>query len=465
MEVHLENKNHGGKRMKKILLCVLVATLLLGVNAGIASATSTHMKGAVGPKETSLTIYNGFALVREVYEVKLERGKNEIWFGDFPDQVDSSSIRIRSLTAPENIIVLEQSFDKNGTIPSFLWIIGPPISKSFIASVKNLMSGCTKNLTTGEITTQQFIRTHVIELSYFVRGISWQTMYRLESLKILKSVDSEDMNAFKFSSWVVITNKSGNRLPYRKAKIKLVAGDVHRAGGRFFALGEGKAPSGQFEERKFFEYHTYTLDKYVTLGHDEIKIIPLSSSSKFLHPEKKFIFECQHSNKVQIWLSFLNSEENGLGIPLPAGIVQVFKQDTDGQLEFIGEDQIDHTPKDEKISLYIGNAFDIVGERVVTDRKQIDARTWEESIKITLKNHKDEDITITAIERLYGDWEITDKSMWQQYYDYEEDANVLELNNPEIGEYRKKDAQTMEFVIHIHKDGIGYIRYTVRYKK
>lgn len=460
MEVHLENKNHGGKRMKKILLCVLVATLLLGVNAGIASATSTHMKGAVGPKETSLTIYNGFALVREVYEVKLERGKNEIWFGDFPDQVDSSSIRIRSLTAPENIIVLEQSFDKNGTIPSFLWIIGPPISKSFIASVKNLMSGCTKNLTTGEITTQQFIRTHVIELSYFVRGITWQAKYRLEINK------SEDV--FNFSGYVVITNQSGNPVEYKDAKIKLVAGNVHQVGGRSHALGEGKAPSSQFEERRFFEYHTYALGKYITLKWNEMKLIPFfpEISTKLLRNsptfQKKLIFEGQRSNKVQIWLSFLNSEDNGLGMPLPAGVIQVFKKDSDGQLEFIGEDRIDHTPKDEMINLYIGNAFDIIAERQVRERKKINDHTWEETIEIILNNHKDKNVEITVIEHLpYIDWKIIDIEIKKGFGTPKpEDKKLPRL----ITYYKKRDAQTIEFRPEVvPKNSRTIIIYKIRY--
>lgn len=446
--MHLENKNYGGKgMMKKILLGVLVVTLLLGVSVGVASATYTGMGRAEGslsghfwrtiyPQKTSLTIYNSVTLVKEVYKINLyyPNSEDEIWFGGFPDKVEPVSIRIKSLSAPNEVVVLEQSFNKNS-------------KKLFICRLLN-KSGCSK---------------HRIELSYFVKGISWQVKYRLEVNK------SEDV--FNFSGRVIITNQSGNPVEYKNVKIKLVAGDVHQVGGRFYALGEDKAPASRFEERKFFEYHTYTLDKPTTLKWNETKLIPFFSkiSTKLFQNsstfQKKLIFEGQRSNKVQIRLSFLNSEDNGLGISLPAGVVQVFKQDTDEQLEFIGEDQIGHTPKDEMIELYIGNAFDIVGERTVTDRKQIDTRTWEESIKITFKNHKDEDITITAIERLRGDWKITDKSMWQQYYDYERDANVLELNNPNIGEYRKQDAQTMEFVIHIHKDGIGYIRYTVRYKR
>ncbi len=444
-------KSARGEKMRKVLLVVLVVTLLLGVSFGVASATSTRMKNAVGPA-TSLTIYNGgLALVREVYKVKLDKGKNEIWFGDFPDTVDPSSIRIKSLNTPDDLVVLEQSFDKNRTIPSFLWMIGWPISKSFIALVHNKYTWNykIKDKITYEVTGREyhFTKDHMIELSYFVRGITWQTIYRLE---ILKSAVSENKDAFKFSSWVVITNKSGtgNRVAYRKANIKLVAGDVHQVGGRFYALGEGKAPASHFEERKFFEYHTYTLDKPITLKYDETKLIPLFQKRE-TGAAKDLVFESQRSKKIQIRLRFWNTITNGLGLPLPAGVVQVFKEDTDGQLEFIGEDQIGHTPKGELIKLYIGNAFDILGEREVLERKSIDAQTWKETIKITLKNYKDEDVNVFVIEHLYGDWEI--------------EGSMIK---PLRGSFpAKKDATTLICNIMVPKEEEAIVIYTVRYKR
>lgn len=154
----------------------------------------------------------------------------------------------------------------------------------------------------------------------------------------------------------------------------------------------------------------------------------------------KFIFEGQLSKKVQIRLSFSNSKNNGLGIPLSAGVVRVFKQDTDGQLEFIGEDQIGHTPENEMINLYLGNAFDIIGERKVLERKQADARTWEETIEITLRNHKDEDVKVTVIEHFYGDWEIIDVKI-KRGIGVPQPLTNLDENLPQV--FKKKDAQTI----------------------
>ncbi len=428
--------------MKKILLGVLVVAVLLGISVGIAGATSTGTKGAVGLKETSLTIYNGFALVREVYEVRLNKGKNEIWFGDFPDQVDPSSIRIKSLNAPNDLVVLEQSFDKNRITPS-LWIIGLPFSKSFIALVKTKYPY--------NITPQ------LIELSYFVKGISWQTIYRLE---VAKNIFTESI--FKLSSWIVITNQSGNKIVYKNAKIKLVAGDIHQVNRVIQPLGEGKAPSGQFEEKTFFEYHTYTLDKSLTLKHNETKLIPLFQMN-WINTGMKFIFEGQRSNKVQIRPSFLNGEDNGLGMSLPAGVVQVFKEDADGQLEFIGEDRISHTPKDEMIELYLGNTFDIIGERKILERKQVDAQTWQETVKITLKNHKNEDVVVTVIEHLYGDWEILDVII-KRGTGAPQPLIDLDKNLPQ--DFKKKDAQTIEFKpLVVPRNGQIVIIYRVRYKR
>ncbi|NLG11691.1 MAG: DUF4139 domain-containing protein, partial [Elusimicrobia bacterium] len=148
------------------------------------------------------------------------------------------------------------------------------------------------------------------------------------------------------------------------------------------------------------------------------------------------------NKKVAVNLEFKNSKENGLGIPLPKGTVKVYKADIDKTLQFIGENSIDHTPKDEKISLYLGNAFDIVGERKITDHKRIATNLYRDSYEITLRNHKKEQVVVRVIERQWGDWQIIQKSQ----------------------DYKKEDANTLIFEAKVPADGEVKITYTAEYK-
>jgi len=150
----------------------------------------------------------------------------------------------------------------------------------------------------------------------------------------------------------------------------------------------------------------------------------------------------QSNKKVYVMLDFKNSKENNLGIPLPKGKIRVYKEDTDKSLEFIGEDSIEHTPKDENIRIYLGDAFDIVGERVQADFKNGDG--WcDESFKINLRNHKEENIEITVVEKLnrWSNWKITQKSQ----------------------DYEKKDSRTIEYKLKIPKNSENTLNYTIHY--
>jgi len=150
----------------------------------------------------------------------------------------------------------------------------------------------------------------------------------------------------------------------------------------------------------------------------------------------------KNEKKINVKLEFENSEKNGLGLPIPAGKVRVYKSDEDQSQIFVGEDQIDHTPKDEKIRLYVGDAFDVVGERKQTSNKQLGDRAREETWEIKLRNHKKEDIEVLVTEHLWGDWEIRESSH----------------------AYNKKDARTIEFVIPVKKDAETVVKYTVLYR-
>jgi len=148
--------------------------------------------------------------------------------------------------------------------------------------------------------------------------------------------------------------------------------------------------------------------------------------------------------KVNVFIEFKNSKEAKLGMPLPKGKVRVYKRDAaDGDLEFVGEDQIDHTPKDEELKLYVGDAFDLVGEKTVTDRKQ-EQRWRQETVRIDLRNHKDEAVTILVREHLTrgGQWSITAKSQ----------------------DFKKIDATTIEFTVPVPANGKAQVTYTVDYR-
>ncbi|MDZ7260951.1 MAG: DUF4139 domain-containing protein, partial [candidate division KSB1 bacterium] len=281
---------------------------------------------------------------------------------------------------------------------------------------------------------------HWTEVSYLTTGINWHAEY--------VGVSKQNDTVLELGGWVSIDNKSG--ATYENAKLKLVAGEVHRAEERVPTLPRAKAlmmaeaaGAPQFEEKAFFEYHLYTLQRPATVKDNQIKQISLFPTTE-TKVKKIFTYDGARDQKdVKVNLEFKNSKEDGLGMPLPKGKIRVYKEDeADKSLEFIGEDFIDHTPKDEKVRVYLGNAFDVVGERTQKDRKDLSKRSREETWEIKLRNHKETDIEVTVIEHLYGDWEIRRSTH----------------------EWKKKDAQTMEFTVPVKKDGETVIEYVVLFR-
>jgi hypothetical protein len=233
-------------------------------------------------------------------------------------------------------------------------------------------------------------------------------------------------------------------MTFPESGLKLVAGDVHRVEQRGRRIARPKelvmetAGEPQFEERALFEYHVYSLTRKTTLRNNQIKQLSLFPSTR-TQAEKLFVFDGRITGKkIRVNMEFVNRKRAGLGIPLPAGKIRVYKEDADGVLEFIGEDRIDHTPVDEKVRILLGNAFDLTGERVQKSVKKISDRAREESVEITLKNHKKEDVEILIVEHIYGDWSITRSS------------------HP----VKKKDAWTLEARIRVPAGGESVFDYT-----
>ncbi|HDY87036.1 MAG TPA: DUF4139 domain-containing protein, partial [bacterium] len=278
------------------------------------------------------------------------------------------------------------------------------------------------------------------EVSYMTAGFDWHAEYT--------AVVSDDEKEMEISSWVSINNNSG--ATYENAKLKLVAGDIHRVRPRIPVRREiavkaelmGEEFRAGFEERELFEYHLYELQGLTTVNNAEIKQIALFPSAT-TNVEKLLIYDSwKNAKKVSVNIEFTNAEKDGLGIPLPAGKVRVFKRDTDGAVEFVGEDALDHTPKNEDIRLILGYAFDIVAERKLVDTRRISKTIREETVEINLRNRKEQKVKITAVEHFRGDWEIIDKS------------------DP----YVKKDAYTVEFAVDIPANSEKTVTYTARFK-
>ena len=279
-----------------------------------------------------------------------------------------------------------------------------------------------------------------VEISYQTAGMNWHAEY----VALLNNDDSKiDLN-----SWVSIENKSGTT--YKNANLKLVAGDLNlisNAPRTFYdaqIMQKSNTAAEQFKERGFFEYHIYDLQRPTTLAQNETKQISLFEThdikvTKKYHYNSGYYYD-NKSAKVMVTVEFINTKENGLGIPLPKGKVRIYKRDVDAN-EFIGEDMIDHTPNKEKINLEVGNAFDILAEESQTDHKKISDKVYEDTYEVIIKNRKQENIVVEVERNLGLNWEILDSSI----------------------KYTKKNAQTIVFQVSVNKDSETKLTYTVRY--
>lgn len=440
--------------------------------------------------QVSLTIYNSnLGLVKDVREVELAEGENELQFMDVAAQIMPTTVHIRSRTDAKSLQVLEQNYEYDLLSPDKL--LEKYVGKEIKLLDKNYYTGKEELVTAtllsnngspiyqvgDEITIglpgrvilpqipdnliakptlvwllrSQAANTHTIEASYLTNEITWEADY-------IAVLNADDTLA-DLSGWVSIDNKSG--ATYRNATLKLVAGDVNRVQPiiqykRAMAMGAMEdAPSApQFQEEAFFEYHLYTLDRPATVKDNQTKQMSLLSATD-IPITKQFILRGQPhyargafdapppKQKVSVYLEIKNAKENNLGMPLPKGTIRVYKADSQGSLQFVGEDQIDHTPKDETVKVKMGEAFDVVGERRQTSYTRLARNLSEVSWQIVVRNHKDEDVTVRVEEPMYGDWEVISST-------------------PE--KYEKPDTHTLRFEVSVPKNGEVKIGYRVRIK-
>lgn len=304
------------------------------------------------------------------------------------------------------------------------------------------------------------------EISYVSGGMNWQADYNL----VLS--DTSARNRVDLVGWITMRNRSGKT--YENARIKLLAGDVSKLqaptpAARLYdaaakaAVNEAMAPV--VREKSFDEFHLYTLQRPTTLHDQETKQVEfvratgISSQRLYIYdganlanyayysPEQArqdINYGTASNPKVWVMQEFKNSESNHLGIPLPKGRLRFYRRDTDGHLEFVGENTIDHTPKDETVRVYTGNAFDVVGERRRTNIRVDSAQKWiEESFEIKVRNHKREPVNVRVVEHLYR---------WTNW-------KLMQASH----QYRKTDAQTIEFPVTVAPDGVQVVTYLVHY--
>lgn len=292
-------------------------------------------------------------------------------------------------------------------------------------------------------------RKQQIEASYLATNLSWNSDYVLTVARDDKAADLD--------GWVTLVNNSGTA--FHNARLQLVAGDLNRlpaavAGRADMAMEalRSKAAAPQFQQESFSEYHLYTLGRRTSVEDKETKQISLLAGTG-VPVEKIFVVNGQNyyyrnaqapgsplKDAVMVFYKFRNEEKAGLGMPLPAGNVRVYQKDSKGGILFVGEDRIDHTPKDENVTVHIGNAFDVVAERKQTDYKRIDTHTWEMEFEITLRNHKDTPITVEVNEPIGGDWEMLNSTY----------------------KFAKTAAFAAQFHVPVAKDGTSVLRYRIR---
>lgn len=435
----------------------------------------------------ALTIYNvNLGLVKDQRELRIPRGRGELRFMDVASQIIPTSVHIRSLADADSLRVLEQNYEYDLLNPqklmdkyvgkevklyqknpytereeivkaTLLSTNGGPIFKigdeiTFGYPGRIILPRVPENLiskpTLVWLLENSLSSPQKVEASYLTNGINWRADY------VVVLNDRDDRA--DLSGWVTIDNKSGTI--YKDAKIKLVAGDVNRVKGRaMYEEGLRKAaraavsPEPQFREEGFFEYHIYTLQRKATVKENQTKQISLVNADD-IKVKKELVFrgaqyyyrssygERISNQKVGVYVEIANRKEDNLGMPLPKGTVRVYKKDTEGSLQFVGEDAIDHTPKDEKVRLKLGDAFDVVGTRKQTDWRKVAYDTYEAAYEISLRNHKKEDVVVKVIEPIPGDWMMLGSSH----------------------AYKKTEAFTAEFSIPVSKDKETRLTYRVR---
>ncbi len=417
---------------------------------------------------TEITVYEqGIALVKEKRELELQKGANKVEYTDIASGINPASVII---VDPENkgTVLLEQNYeydlvDSSGLLEKYL---GRQINVTdrnggtYTGTLLNhdggnivLETGAKKVVVLKDFSKIELADSSGLSIkpsliwqiyspvsgkrqlliSYLTGGMNWEADYVLIS-------NAENTKA-NIKGWANIDNKAG--ITYENTTLKLVSGQTNRVSQPVPMMAEKAMASDAvsrtpFSEEALFEYHLYTLDKPATLKNNQAKQISLLSADS-VPIEKKLIYDSSLNEKVLAYLTFKNSKDSGLGMPLPKGVVRIYNADSSGGLQFLGEDRIKHTPESGELRLTVGSAFDLTAKRNQTDYQRISDKVERVTEQIELNNSKSEAQTVTIVEHMYGQWEILKSS----------------------DSYEKTDAFTIEFRVVVPAKGTKLVSYSV----
>jgi hypothetical protein len=466
---------------------LLPSTTVAAAPAAAAQDTST----LDDQTELSLTVYNSdLALVRDVRSIQLPRGSFDLHFMDIAATVNPATVHFRSLTEPSRVNVLEQNYEYDLLEPEKLLrkYVGRDVTlvrlvqdggrtkeeevKARLLSYNNapvwqigseIVTGMhADSIRFPELPSNLYSRPtliwslqndgaakHRVEAAYLATKLAWNADYILTVARDDKSADVD--------GWVTVTNGSGTA--FRNAKLQLVAGELNRVRQAFGRMelesradmAKAAAPPPMSQE-SFSDYHLYTLDRKTTVNNNETKQVSMLDATGF-PVKKRYIVDGQAfyyrnamhpgsplKDVVQVYYQFKNEASAGLGMPMPAGTIRVYQADSKGGTHFVGEDHIDHTPKDEVINMKIGNAFDVVSERKQIGFEKIASNVYEVEYEIVLRNHKDAPIAVELNEPIGGTWRIIRSSH----------------------EFTKTDAWAAQFNAAVAAQGTTTVKYRVR---
>jgi hypothetical protein len=442
----------------------LATLIFLTLAASAVQAQNDEQRSTLGDQQgVAITIYNDdMALIKDQRKLQLKTGMSTLAFRDVSAKMRPETALLRSLSAPGSLTVQEQNFDFDLLTPQSLLAkyvgqnvqviktnpatgvettesaqvlaansgvvlqIGPRIETGMPGRM--VYDGVPRNLRDRPTLVMSLENEgkaqHDVELSYLSAGLGWKADYVVE----LNAADDK----LDISGWVTLTNTSG--ATYRNAKLQLVAGDVNRAqapaeisgGLQTFSRDKMNVAADKMAEESLFEYHLYTLGRPTTIAENQTKQVALLSGAGV--PARKELLlrgadyyyqsavgDLGQKMKVGVYVEFDNRESAQLGMPLPKGIVRVYKKDGAGNAQFIGEDNIDHTPKNEKVRLKLGDAFDVTADKKQTDFKKLSGTSkynyvFESAYEIKLKNAKKEAVVVTVQEPMPGDWQVQRES-------------------------------------------------------
>jgi hypothetical protein len=442
--------------------------------------------------ELAITVYNSdIALVRDVRTLQLPRGTFDLQFMDIAATVNPATVHFRSLSEPNRVSVLEQNYEYDLLEPDKLlrkyvgrdvtlirrrqddgrtiedavtarllsynnapvWQIGNEIVTGLGADhirFPELPGNLFSRPTLIWSLNNDGATRHRVEASYLATSMKWNADYVL-------TVGRDD-KAADLNGWVTVTNGSGTA--FRNAKLQLVAGDLNRVYQRRDRLELDErvlkmavaTAAREMTQEAFSDYHLYTLDRKTTINNNQTKQVSMLDATGF-PITKRYVVDGQAfyyrnaqqpgapiKDVVQVYYQFKNDDAVGLGIPMPAGVVRVYQADSKGGTQFVGEDRIVHTPKDETLKLKIGNAFDVVAERKQTDFEKISSNVYEMEYEVVLRNHKATSITVEVNEPIGGTWRmLTSSHRWT-----------------------KTDAWASQFTVPVAANGSATLKYRVR---